>query len=83
MRAALFLPGIRTVADNPTALVEMVDGGKTTGLVLGVDSIAGLAIVKIDGTGYPSLSLGDSTSLEPGRPAPDSGLPGAGRRRRD
>ena len=74
----LVLTGYRTVADNPTALVEMVDGGKTTGIVLGVDSIAGLAIVKIDGTGYPSLSLGDSTSLEPGDPLLTLGFPAQG-----
>ena len=74
----LVLTGYRAVADNPTVLVEMLDGSKSTGIVLGVDSIAGLAIVKINGEGYPSLSLGDSTSLEPGAPLLTLGFPEQG-----
>ena len=54
------------VGDDPTVLVEMVDGIKKTGIVLGTDNIAGLALLRISGDGYTSLPLGDVSSLEAG-----------------
>ena len=74
----LVLTGYRAAGSDPTVLVEMVDGSKRTGIVLGVDSVAGLALVKVNGDGFSSLPLGDASSLEAGDALLTLGFPAQG-----
>ena len=74
----LVLTGFRAAGSDPTVLVEMVDGSKRTGIVLGVDSVAGLALVKVNGDGFSSLPLGDAASLEAGDALLTLGFPAQG-----
>ena len=57
---------------------HVVDGAKTikvtlhdrrilTGRVIGVDKLTDLAVIKVDATGLPAVSWGDSGKLEPGQ----------------
>ena len=47
--------------------VELNDGRIFTGTVYGIDTLTDLAIVKIDASGLPSASLGDSDALKVGQ----------------
>ncbi len=51
-------------ADRVT--VELKDGRKFNGQVLGEDPVTDVAIVKIDADNLPTASLGDSDALQPG-----------------
>ncbi|MGB3652869.1 MAG: HhoA/HhoB/HtrA family serine endopeptidase [Rivularia sp. (in: cyanobacteria)] len=51
-------------ADRVT--VELKDGRKFDGQVLGEDPVTDVAIVKIDADNLPTASLGDSDALQPG-----------------
>lgn len=59
----------RHVVDDPAAeyTVFTNDGKKHTAKVIARDSVLDIAILKIDGTGYPYLNLGDSDSIELGQ----------------
>jgi serine protease Do len=46
--------------------VTMEDGSTVEATVLGADSVADLAVLKIDRTGLPTASIGDSTSIKIG-----------------
>lgn len=46
--------------------VYLKDGRNFTGRVLGEDSVTDVAVVKIDATNLPSVSLGNSDQLQPG-----------------
>ena len=74
----LVVTGRNAVGNDPTVLVEMVDGIKKTGVVLGIDSIAGLAMLRISGDGYTSLPLGDVSSLKAGDALLTLGFPEQG-----
>ena len=74
----LVVTGRNAVGNDPTVLVEMVDGSKKTGIVLGIDSIAGLALLRISGDGYTSLPLGDVSSLKAGDALLTLGFPEQG-----
>lgn len=56
-------------------LVSLADGRTFNGKVLGVDPATDLAVVKIDATGLPTATLGDSDSLLVGEPAIAIGNP--------
>jgi 2-alkenal reductase len=47
--------------------VELNDGRVLSGSVYGIDTLTDLAIVKVDETGLPSASLGDSDALRVGQ----------------
>jgi len=47
--------------------VELNDGRQFSGEVYGVDTLTDLAIVKVDATGLPTASLGDSDALKVGQ----------------
>jgi S1-C subfamily serine protease len=49
-----------------TVTVTLKDGRTFKGKVLGFDPVTDVAAVKIDGTGLPTVALGDSASLVPG-----------------
>jgi serine protease Do len=47
--------------------VRLTDGRTFPATVYGTDTLTDLAIVKIDATGLPTATLGDSSSLQPGQ----------------
>ena len=49
-----------------TVTVTLKDGRTFEGKVLGVDPVTDVAAVKIDGTGLPTVALGNSANLIPG-----------------
>lgn len=56
-------------------VVSLADGRTFQGKVLGADPATDLAVVKIDATGLPTATLGDSDSLMVGEPAIAIGNP--------
>ncbi|HEY7969341.1 MAG TPA: trypsin-like peptidase domain-containing protein, partial [Candidatus Limnocylindrales bacterium] len=54
------------VAGANTMRVELKDGTKYDGTVYGIDTLTDLAIVKIDATGLPAATIGDSDALKVG-----------------
>lgn len=59
----------RHVVDDTEAeyTVVLLDGRQMPGKVLAIDPTLDLAILKIDGTGFPFLSFGDSDKIEIGQ----------------
>ncbi|MFP5342685.1 MAG: S1C family serine protease [Candidatus Limnocylindria bacterium] len=58
----------RHVVEGSEALrVELNDGRIFDGTVYGIDTLTDLAIVKVDATGLPTASLGDSDALKVGQ----------------
>ena len=56
------------VVDGATQIrVTLHDRRIFSGKVVGVDKLTDVAVVKIDATGLPAISWGDSTKLEPGQ----------------
>jgi S1-C subfamily serine protease len=54
------------VAGANTLRVELKDGSQYDGTVYGIDTLTDLAIVKIDATGLPAATMGDSDALKVG-----------------
>jgi S1-C subfamily serine protease len=54
------------VAGANTLQVELKDGTRYPGTVYGVDTLTDLAIVKIEATGLPAATIGDSDGLKVG-----------------
>jgi serine protease Do len=64
------------VVENAQELsVSLADGRTFTGRVIGTDQPTDLAVVKVDATGLPAATLGDSDSLLVGEPAIAIGNP--------
>jgi S1-C subfamily serine protease len=58
----------RHVVEGSNSLaVELNDGRVLDGTVYGIDTLTDLAIVKVQATGLPTASLGDSTALKVGQ----------------
>jgi serine protease Do len=55
------------VADPGTLTVQLSDGRSFPATVYGTDTLTDLAIVKIDATGLPTATLGDSSALAIGQ----------------
>ncbi|MFA5366797.1 MAG: trypsin-like peptidase domain-containing protein [Dehalococcoidia bacterium] len=55
--------------------VYLSNGEQFSGAVTGCDAVNDLAIVKIDGSGLPTVTLGDSDTLRPGQAAIALGYP--------
>ena len=55
------------VADGGTLTVQLSDGRSFPAKVYGSDTLTDLAIVKIDATGLPVATLGDSSALQVGQ----------------
>ena len=55
------------VADGGTLTVQLADGRSFPAKVYGTDTLTDLAIVKIDATGLPTATLGDSSALQVGQ----------------
>jgi S1-C subfamily serine protease len=54
------------VAGTTSLKVELKDGSRYDGKVYGVDTLTDLAIIKIDATGLPAATMGDSDGLKVG-----------------
>ena len=55
------------VSDPGTLTVQLSDGRSFPATVYGTDTLTDLAIVKIDATGLPTATLGDSSALQLGQ----------------
>ena len=55
------------VQGGQTFDVELKDGRVLSGKVYGIDTLTDLAIVKVDATGLPTASIGESDALEVGQ----------------
>jgi S1-C subfamily serine protease len=58
-----------------TVQVALLDGRTFTGTVYGIDTLTDLSIVKIDATGLPAVTIGDSSGIKPGQLAIAIGSP--------
>ena len=65
--AGWILTNRHVVEGSNSLAVELNDGRVLTGTVYGTDTLTDLAIVKVDATGLPTASLGDSTALKVGQ----------------
>ncbi|HSK47284.1 MAG TPA: trypsin-like peptidase domain-containing protein [Coriobacteriia bacterium] len=63
------------VVEGADQLVVTVGVEDKVATVVGVDSSSDLAVIKIDGTGYPAIDVGDSSSLKVGQYAMAVGSP--------
>lgn len=58
------------VVQGKSKVKVVLAGGKTVeGRVVGTDSRTDLAVVKVEGSGYPAVRFGDSSQLQIGEPA--------------
>ena len=55
------------VEGNQSLSVLLANGDKLSAELVGTDSFSDLAVLKIDGNGLPTASLGDSSGLQPGQ----------------
>jgi S1-C subfamily serine protease len=65
--AGWILTNRHVVEGSDSLAVELNDGRMLDGTVYGIDTLTDLAIVKVEGTGLPTASLGDSSSLKVGQ----------------
>ncbi|MDQ3128832.1 MAG: trypsin-like peptidase domain-containing protein, partial [Chloroflexota bacterium] len=54
------------VAGTTSLIVELQDGTEYPGTVYGIDTLTDLAIVKVEATGLPAVTMGDSDGLKVG-----------------
>ena len=55
------------VAGSDVVTVELKDGSRYEGRIYGIDTLTDLAIVKVEATGLPAATLGDSDALKVGQ----------------
>jgi S1-C subfamily serine protease len=55
------------VEGNQSLSVLLANGDKRSAKLVGTDSFSDLAVLKIDGSGFPIALLGDSSGLQPGQ----------------
>jgi serine protease Do len=65
--AGWILTNRHVVEGSDKLAVELNDGRVLDGTVYGIDTLTDLAIVKVDATGLPTASLGDSSALKVGQ----------------
>ena len=65
--AGWILTNRHVVEGSDSLAVELNDGRVLDGTVYGIDTLTDLAIVKVEGTGLPTASLGDSSALKVGQ----------------
>lgn len=63
------------VCNADTLTVQLADGQRFPGRIHGLDTLTDLAIVKIEGTGLPAVSMGNSSTLRVGQHAIAIGSP--------
>ena len=65
--AGWILTNRHVVEGSDSLAVELNDGRVLDGTVYGIDTLTDLAIVKVEGSGLPAASLGDSSALKVGQ----------------
>ena len=65
--AGWILTNRHVVEGSNSLAVELNDGRVLDGTVYGIDTLTDLAIVKVEGNGLPTASLGDSSALKVGQ----------------
>ena len=65
--AGWILTNRHVVEGSDSLAVELNDGRVLDGTVYGIDTLTDLAIVKVEGSGLPTASLGDSSALKVGQ----------------
>jgi S1-C subfamily serine protease len=65
--AGWILTNRHVVEGSDSLAVELNDGRVLDGTVYGIDTLTDLAIVKVEATGLPAASLGDSSALRVGQ----------------
>ncbi|MBD2497791.1 HhoA/HhoB/HtrA family serine endopeptidase [Nostoc sp. FACHB-280] len=63
----IILTNAHVVADADNVAVVLKDGRSLQGKVVGVDRVTDVAVVRIKGTGLPTVNLGNSDNLLPGQ----------------
>lgn len=63
------------VCNADTLTVQLADGQRFPGRIHGLDTLTDLAIVKIEGSGLPAVSMGNSSTLQVGQHAIAIGSP--------
>ncbi|MBE9210167.1 trypsin-like peptidase domain-containing protein [Nostoc sp. LEGE 06077] len=63
----IILTNAHVVADADNVSVVLKDGRSLQGKVVGVDRVTDVAVVRIKGTGLPTIKLGNSDNLLPGQ----------------
>lgn len=71
----LLLTSAHVVADTTEISVVLTDGRRLEGHLVGLDEVTDVALVDIDGTGFPVAVLGTSEGLEVGAPTIAIGSP--------
>jgi S1-C subfamily serine protease len=66
-QAGWILTNRHVISGAGSLVVELKDGREYTGTVYGIDTLTDLAIVKIDASGLPAATLGESSSLNVGQ----------------
>jgi len=64
--AGLILTNAHVIEGAEQVLVTLKDGREFAGEVLGVDPLTDLAVIRVEATGLPTVTLGDSEQLRPG-----------------
>ena len=74
--SGLILTNHHVVEGNPSSLtVNLKDGRSLDATVYGIDTLTDLAIVKVDATGLPTATIGDSSTIQVGQEAIAIGSP--------
>jgi S1-C subfamily serine protease len=73
--AGWILTNRHVVAGSDAVKVRLLDGRVLDGKVYGVDTLTDLAIVKVEGSGFPTAQMGDSDGLRVGQLAIAIGSP--------
>ncbi|MBU7583054.1 MAG: trypsin-like peptidase domain-containing protein [Nostoc sp. TH1S01] len=63
----IILTNAHVIADADSVAVVLKDGRSLQGKVVGVDRVTDVAVVRIKGTGLPTVKLGNSDNLLPGQ----------------
>ena len=72
----LVLTNHHVVSGNPSKLtVTLKDGRTLAASIYGIDTLTDLAIVKVEGTGLPTATIGDSSTIQVGQQAIAIGSP--------
>jgi S1-C subfamily serine protease len=72
----LILTNHHVVAGDPSSLtVNLKDGRSLDATIYGIDTLTDLAIVKVEATGLPTATIGDSSTIQVGQEAIAIGSP--------
>lgn len=71
----LVLASAHVLNNATTIYIDLADGRRIPGALVGLDSLTGIALIDIDGDGFPVAVLGSAQTLKIGAPAVAIGSP--------